>query len=430
MGTLKGPPTGEKRMSRSMVVPVCALLAIGASLTCSPFDSGDTGSAGPDAGPVWTTGDGTDGGTADAGGQTPDAGTPPDSGVSGGGGGGGGAGGGGGTGGGGGGGPPAACDGVVPAANPPRQSATVPHSFGQVCWFFSSDEQGNVAAESHSGDDFSNVQWNFFAPGGGSPTGTARAGVDLFGEPNGFEGSHREAGSIFFMHWSGTGTELSRTLLGGAGCNGETFPSLQKGALVLGGCNGGALNATIFDADGRLLVTRAVANQLVNAVGAVDANGRVIVVVWPGSAIGLGGAAVARWFDASLNATTDWFQLPGDGQRPLVRPLIGGGAAVQSGGSWVAAVGSGQAAFGDAPAWLASHPQHDFMIVRQGRAYALIPKFGTSDPRNVLLLYDPAGNSCGAGTFPGGNALSVGHDGTVIDAKSDCTIAWWSGVLR
>ena len=105
----------------------------------------------------------------------------------------------------------------------------------------------------------------------------------------------------------------------------------------------------------------------------------------------------------------------------------------QSSGSWVATVGSGQAGFGDAPPWLASHPLHDFRIVRQGRAYALIPKFGASAPRNVLLLYDPAGNSCGSGTFPGGNALAVATaDGTVIDASGSdgCNIAWWSGVLR
>lgn len=423
-------------MRRSVIVPACALLAIAASMTCSPFDSGDqTANAGPDAGPVWTTGDGgttgADAGTG--GGQAPDAGNAADGGSGGGGAGGGSGGGGGssdagtssqaGT----------ACDGVVPASNPPRQSTTVSHSFGQVCWFFSSDEQGNVAAETHSGDDFSEVQWNFFAPGGGPRTGTATAGVDFFGEPNGFEATHRESSSIFFLHLSGTGAELSRTLLGGPGCNGETFPSLQKGALVLGGCNGGALDATIFDADGRLLVNGAVADHLVNAVGAVDANGRVIVVVWPGSAIGLGGPAVARWFDSSLHATTDWFQLPGNGQRPLVRPLIGGGVAVQSAdGSWVATVGSGQAGFGGPPAWLASHPLHDFMIVRGGRAYALIAKFGASDPRNVLQLYDPAGNSCGSGTFPGADALSVGHDGTVIDASGadGCNIAWWSGVLR
>jgi hypothetical protein len=403
-------------MPRPMIAPVCALFAI-AALTCSPFDSSNaTGNTGPDASPVWTTGDGSsDGGIS--GGGTPDGGSPDGGSADGGGAGGGGA--------------AAACDGVVPVANPPRQSASVPHAQGEVCWFFSSDEQGNVAAESHAGNDFSNVEWKFFPPGGGTVTGTARAGVDFFGQPNGFEATHRESGSTYLVHWSGAGAEQGRTLLGGPGCRGEAFLSLQKGSLVLGGCNGGALIGTIFDADGRVVASRPVVDHLVDAVGAVDGAGRMIVVVWPGSAIGSGGAAAGRWFDASLNATTDWFQLPGNGQRPFVRPLIGGGVAVQSGGSWMAALGSNQSGFGDPPAWLASHPLHDFMIVRQGRAYALIPKDGASEPRNVLQLYDGAGNSCGSGSFPGGG-LAIGHDGTVIASSGSdgCGMAWWSGVLR
>jgi hypothetical protein len=220
--------------------------------------------------------------------------------------------------------------------------------------------------------------------------------------------------------------------LGGPGCNGEAFLSLQKGSLVLGGCNGGALMASIFDVDGKLVVSRAVSDKFVNAVGAVDANGRVIVVVWPGSALGLNGGAVGRWFDASLNPTTDWFALPTDGNRPFVRPLIGGGVAVQSSnGTWVAAVGSNQAGFGNPPQWLASNPKHDFMIVRQGRAYALIAKFGSSGPRGDIQLVAASGDACGTGSFAGAG-LSVGHDGTVIASSGSdgCTMAWWSGALH
>jgi hypothetical protein len=300
-----------------------------------------------------------------------------------------------------------------------------------VCWFFTSDESGNVAAESHSGSDLSNVEWKLWAPGGGGVAGTARAGVDFFAQPSGFEGTHRESGSTYLVRWSGSGAEQNRTLLGGPGCGGEAFLSQQDGSLVLGGCNGGALMASIIDVDGKLVVSRAIADRVVNAIGAVDAKGKVIVVVWPGSAVGINGAAAARWFDSSLNTTTDWFTLPTDGNRPAVQPLIGGGVAVQSSdGTWVAVVGSNQPGFAAPPQWLASNPKHEFVIVRQGRAYALIAKYGSSGPRGDIQLFDASGNLCGKGTFAGAG-LSVGHDGTVIAAGGDgCTMAWWSGALR
>jgi hypothetical protein len=270
-----------------------------------------------------------------------------------------------------------------------------------------------------------------WAPAGGAVAGTARAGADFHAQRNGFEGTHRESGSTYLVRWSGSGAEQNRTLLGGPGCSGEAFQSMQKGALVLGGCNGGALMASIFDVDGKLVVNRAAADHVASAVGAIDANGNVIVVVWPGSAVGINGAAAARWFDSSLNATTDWFTLPTDGNRPFVQPLIGGGVAVQSSdGTWVAVVGSKQARFAPPPQWLASNPKHEFVIARQGRAYALIAKFGSSGPRGDIQLFDASGNFCGTGSFAGAG-LSVGHDGTVIAASGDgCTMAWWSGALR
>ena len=248
-------------MSRTAAIVVCALFAVIGSVTCSPFDTTEASiGSGSDAGPIWTT---SDGGTPDGGTGSSDGGTATSDG----------GGGGVGTGGGAGGGASAACEGIVPGSNPPQQSAVIPHGSGQVCWFFASDEAGNVAAESHSGSDFSNVEWKFWAPGGGGVTGTARAGVDLFGEPSGFESTHRESGSTYLVRWSGSGAEQNRTLLGGPGCNGEAFLSLQKGSLVLGGCSGGALMASIFDVDGKLVASRAIADRFTNAVGAVDSNG-------------------------------------------------------------------------------------------------------------------------------------------------------------
>jgi hypothetical protein len=94
-------------------------------------------------------------------------------------------------------------------------------------------------------------------------------------------------------------------------------------------------------------------------------------------------------------------------------------------------VGSNQAGSAAPPQWLASNPKHEFVIVRQGHAYALIAKFGSSGPRGDIQLFDASGNFCGTGSFAGAS-LSVGHDGTVIAAggSDGCTMAWWSGALR
>ncbi len=113
-----------------------------------------------------------------------------------------------------------------------------------------------------------------------------------------------------------------------------------------------------------------------------------------------------------------------------MRPLIGGGAAVQVDGAWVAVARSAVGSADDPPAWLASHPHHDLQIIRQNTAYALIPKSGAS-PRNALELFSGAGERCGAVTFPT-EGLSMGMEGTVIGSSGEggCTHDVWSGLLR
>ena len=96
-----------------------------------------------------------------------------------------------------------------------------------------------------------------------------------------------------------------------------------------------------------------------------------------------------------------------------------------------AAWGSGKGGWDPPPAWLASRSSTDFVVVRQGRAYALIAKSGSSSPRNRLELYTPEGEHCGAGTFPA-EGLSLGPDGTVIGSGGvgGCQVTWWPAVLR
>ncbi|MFL5292990.1 MAG: hypothetical protein ACJ79U_15830 [Myxococcales bacterium] len=381
----------------------CILVAV-LLAACGPVDTG-SGSSAPsiDGGPVWSGGGAPD--APDA----PDAGTPapPDPGN-----------------------PPAqsACDGIVPSSNPDAISATVPHHGGDACWYLTTDEQGDIAAEAHSANG--PPRWELWSPSG-SVLGSRTARFDFFGQRSGFEGTYVESGSTFFARYANDGTELTRTLLGGPGCTGEAFLSAAGGAFVLGGCEKGPLTATFFDDSGRPAASKEIAPKRMSASGVVDVKGAALVIVWPGNAVGASGSAAGRWFDASLSPVTDWFSLPGNGEPPLLRPLTGGGAALQVGGTWVATIASGKSGWTAAPPWLASRSGTDLAIVRQGRAYALIAKPGSSSPRNRLELFTPEGEHCGAGTFPG-DGLSLGPDGTVIGSSGEggCEIRWWPAVLR
>jgi len=387
-----------------------ACILVAASLVaCGPIDTGNGSSAATaDGGPIWTGG-GSPGAPGAPAPDAPDAGpaTPPAPGP---------------------GNPPAAsaCDGIVPSSNPNAVSATVPHQGGDVCFNVTTDLQGDIAAESHSSNG--PVRWQMWSPSG-SPLGSRTAGFDFFGQQSGFEGTNVDSGSTFFARYANDGTEMTRTLLGGPGCTGEAFLSAVGGTLILGGCEKGPLTATRFDDSGKASASKPIVPARANAVGIVDTNGATLVVVWPGSAVGNDGKAAGRWFDASLSPTTDWFSLPGNGDRPTLRPLINGGIAMQAGGTWVATIASGKSGWSAAPGWLASRGGTDLAIVRQGRAYALVAKSGSSLPRNRLELFTPTGDSCGAGTFPG-DGLSLGPDGTVVGSFTSCQITWWPAVLR
>ena len=399
-----------------IAVPIAASLLLVGSAACGPVDtSGDSVSVSPDAGPVWTGGaDGGSGGggpSADAG--TPDAGTPdagtPD------------------AGGGGGGGAAASCDGIVPAQNPTGRAATVGHAVGEVCWNFTSDQQGTVAGESHSNGT---PRWQLWSPDG-KQSGSCTADFGFFGQPSGFSGTVSESSSTFLVRWSASCAEQKRTLLGGNGCRGQAFFAVGGGNLVLGGCGGGALTASRFDANGSLVASGPVSDKLLDAWGIIDAQGRALVVAWPGDAIGVKSHFIGRWLDQAMHPTTDWFALPGSGNSTFLRPLIGGGAVMQASDAWVAVIASGEAGWRGPPPFLQSHPLHDVVVIRQGRGYALIPKFGASGARDELELFSASGDLCGTGKFEA-EGLAVGVDGSVIGSSGEggCTMTWWPGVLR
>jgi hypothetical protein len=138
----------------------------------------------------------------------------------------------------------------------------------------------------------------------------------------------------------------------------------------------------------------------------------------------------ARWFEANGTPLTDWFDAGPDpvGGNILARPLIGGGAAVRVGDTWVATIPSGKAQVDPAPAFLQA--KKDARIVLGGKAYAMIPDPGTAGTVDVVAA---GGQSCGALTATtAADALSLGKDGTLIDSTGAdaCTLTYYPQVLK
>jgi len=140
--------------------------------------------------------------------------------------------------------------------------------------------------------------------------------------------------------------------------------------------------------------------------------------------------AVGQWFDSTGKSLTAWFTVSplAPKQQLLLHALIGGGAALRVDGNWTAYIPSGKAEAQPAPAFLASHPQTDFTLVRGARAYALLPRAGDT---TQMELYSASGNRCGSLTFPAGG-LTTGADGSVIAASGNqgCTKTVWPALLK
>ena len=376
-------------MRRSAIV-LAALVAWG----CGPIDQSGSGSG---AGGT-SDGGGADGGVAGGGGA-------PDGGIASGGGGG----------------APLDCGGVLPADLGSAPAVTTPHGGGDVCWNATADLAGNVAAESHPasmGDAWAG-NWQVWS-GSGEARGTIPGvGAGLVGQREGFQGAQGDS----LVTWSASGEALHRSPLA-ARCAHDAFAAVTGGTLVIERC-GNKLKAYRFDAQGNAVASRDVGEGSA-AAGTVDALDRTLIAVAQGGGYG------ARWYGANLEPASDAFALPGRGSsQPIVRPLIGGGAAIQIDGAWSATSRSGAGAADAAPEWLSSRPKFDLEIIRQGRAYALIPRAGAS-PHDTLELFSGAGERCGAVKFPA-EGLSVGRDGTVIGSSGEgggCTHAIWSGLLR
>jgi len=316
---------------------------------------------------------------------------------------------------------PSSCDGVLPSDFGAAVTVTTPHGSNDVCFNASVDLAGNVAAESHAGSMGSRWtgRWQVWSPTGAARGSFSGVGGDVFGEPDGFQTTQRAA-HVFF---SPDGRVLRRSELDDS-CGATAFYSATGGSLVVQTCGRGKLKVHRFDAQGVRAASAEIAGDA-PAAGLVDFAGRILIVA------AQGGSLAGRWYDSALSPVSGSFKVPGSSaSAPALRPLIGGGGAIQIDGAWVAIVRSGVTSAEQPPQWLASHRDHDLEIVRQGRAYALVPKSG-APARDTLLLHSSDGQQCGGLKFPV-RGLGVGKEGTVVGTSGDggCTHPFWSGLLR
>jgi hypothetical protein len=369
---------------------VVVLAGMVAVMACGPIDQG--GGVGSNGGPA-DAGSSPDGGTV-AGPGSPDAG---------------------------GGGVALDCTGVMPANPGAPTTVAVQHGGGDVCFNATADQSGNVAAEAHP-SSMGNAwtgRWQIWSAAGEARGSFSSVGGDVFGQQEGFQSTQGNA----LVAWSASGQEVRRSRLDDK-CSHEAFYSATGGSLVLDRC-GSKVKASRFDAAGAQAASTDDIAEGAAAAGIVDAQGRALIVV------ASGGSSTARWYDGGLKSASAPFAIRASASgAPVLRPIIGGGAAVQVNGAWVALVRSGVGSADDPPAWLAAHPNFDLQIIRKNGGYALIPRSGAS-PRNALELFSGGGERCGAVTFPT-DGLSMGPEGTVIGSSGEggCTHEVWSGLLR
>ena len=333
------------------------------------------------------------------------------------------------------------CAGIAPAALGTAVTATIPAGAGGTCDAAFSDQQGNVVAAGVSSGG--GQQWTVFASGGareGSIVGQPRT---LVAQDTGFEGLGLDSSgppNNVLRYWLPDGTVGNTAIVSNDAYRNGIFPSSGGGSLTVSVvCGSGVVNVNLgrFDATGHRVASGSTggAGCLQEFGGVVDANGSSLVIGLTGSTGALGFGAnrmVARWFDASLTPlTAAWFDA-GPQQAPTVgvHSLIGGGAAVEAAGIWVASFDSGSSTVKPPPAFLAN--SYDLKIIRGRRGYALVPD-PLSPEHSIIKLFNAAGKSCGAVQVPDSpSAVHVGSDGTVIanGGTGGCSGSWYPHLLQ
>jgi hypothetical protein len=340
------------------------------------------------------------------------------------------------------------CEGIVPAdlgASVTAQVTLRPPFRGDfTCSDATSDESGNVAAglTINNPGEPAFGSWQIFNPAGAPQGSTPPIDGDLFPEGPGFEGAVLDTSASppvdRFTLIQPDASRRDGQVVGGNGAVDRTFRSWPNGLLVVTtSCDiaGGLVEIRHFGADGSLLFhgSNGGLGCPRTVAGAGTPGGLSLVIFSTGQASQTTGippmTEFGVWFDATGKVFAGPFVVapqptPED---IIVRTLVDGSVAVRSGGHWLGVLpANGGTTLQPPPSWLADG--HDLTIVRNERAYALLPSGGL----NHLDLVSIGGNVCGTVTFPGVQGVTTGADGTVIGASgtNGCTKTWWSGLLK
>ncbi len=179
-------------------------------------------------------------------------------------------------------------------------------------------------------------------------------------------------------------------------------------------------------------------------VAGVDVRGRALVL-WPESGSATWGG---QWLRRNGKPLTGPFSFPAptSASGGGLFPLVGGGLALRSDGQWISRFPSGREVVRPAPEWLASQPGTELVLIRENRAYALVPPptfLAGSGCQESIRFFARNGTACGELLLPVDGStcfrrqLGIGRDGTVIQQRdvsatttSQCSWRWWPGLLE
>jgi hypothetical protein len=304
----------------------------------------------------------------------------------------------------------AECEGLVPAAPGSAFSFDVlAYDNGETCDASAIDGEGVVAAAARGA---SGTTWYEFAPNyGGRPSNFGTQ--EVFAQPKGFIGLwgtgpvnvalFDQGGSVVYPSPVGSGP----VVLGPASGSGVISLSATSSALTL----------RKHDAGASEVASATISGAFVPRAAAEDASGAVLAIT------GSGSEASGLWVDLAKGTAGPPFAV-GTGTSVHLRPLSGGGIAVQLDGRWAFVIYPGPMVH-PTPYWLGDAA--DFVLARGGKAYALLPKAG-----GTVGIVSIQGNGCGSAAFPGVSSVTVGLDGTVAGATGPrgCTKYVWRNALR
>ena len=311
------------------------------------------------------------------------------------------------------GGPQADCSDLLPA--PPAAAVTfdIVGNPGEICTTAVGDGEGVIAGDSQPESE-PLKRWFEFGPPYGGRWGSFQA-PEIIAQPKGFIGLYG-APMVSVSLWNSSGSVMPSAPVGAAGAVvlGRAFGS---GVISLSPSST-ELTVRKHDAEANEVTSAIVAGAFTPRAAAEDASGVVLALTGSGTTIS------GLWVDLAKGTAGQSFAV-GSGSTVSARPLLGGGVAVQLDGRWSGSIAPGESALQPAPAWLGN--VGDFVPVRGGKAYALLPQSG-----NVVGIVSPAGTSCGSVTFPGVSNVSVGLDGSAIGGTGarGCTKVVWRNVLR